>query len=59
MEIQYVLIAALFLASLTYLGRMFYNSFYSKKSCGGNCGCSIADLDEIEKEMIEKKVKKA
>ena len=43
-EIQYLLIAALFAAAAFYVGRIFYRAFFSKtaagcaKGCGGACG---------------------
>ena len=43
-EIQYFLIAALFVAASFYVGRIFYRAFFSKtaagcaKGCGGACG---------------------
>jgi hypothetical protein len=43
-EIQYFLIAALFMAAAFYVGRIFYRAFFSKtaagcaKGCGGACG---------------------
>ena len=43
-EIQYLLIGALFMAAAFYVGRIFYRAFFSKtaagcaKGCGGACG---------------------
>ena len=43
-EIQYLLIGALFVAAAFYVGRIFYRAFFSKtaagcaKGCGGACG---------------------
>ncbi|MDB5270311.1 MAG: hypothetical protein JWP58_3351 [Hymenobacter sp.] len=43
-EIQYLLIGALFIAAAFYVGRIFYRAFFSKtaagcaKGCGGACG---------------------
>ena len=43
-EIQYFLIAALFIAAAFYVGRIFWRAFFSKtaagcaKGCGGACG---------------------
>ena len=44
LEIQYLLIGALFVAAAFYVGRIFYRAFFSKtaagcaKGCGGACG---------------------
>ena len=43
-EIQYLLIGALFVAAAFYVGRIFWRAFFSKpaagcaKGCGGACG---------------------
>lgn len=43
-DIQYLLIGALFAAAAFYVGRIFYRAFFSKtaagcaKGCGGACG---------------------
>ena len=43
-DIQYLLIGALFVAAAFYVGRIFYRAFFSKtaagcaKGCGGACG---------------------
>ena len=43
-EMQYLLIGALFVAAAFYVGRIFYRAFFSKtaagcaKGCGGACG---------------------
>lgn len=44
LEIQYLLIGALFVVAAFYVGRIFYRAFFSKtaagcaKGCGGACG---------------------
>ena len=43
-DIQYLLIGALFVVAAFYVGRIFYRAFFSKtaagcaKGCGGACG---------------------
>lgn len=52
-EIQYGLIAALFMAAAFYVGRIFYRAFFSKtaagcaKGCGGACG--QLDVDQLQR----------
>ena len=52
-EIQYVLIGALFVAAAWYVGRIFYRAFFSKtaagcaKGCGGACG--QIDIDQLQR----------
>jgi hypothetical protein len=52
-EIQYGLIAALFVAAAFYVGRLFWRAFFSKtaagcaKGCGGACG--TLDVDQLQR----------
>ena len=52
-EIQYLLIGALFIAAAFYVGRIFYRAFFSKtaagcaKGCGGACG--QIDIDALQR----------
>ncbi|WP_035565115.1 hypothetical protein [Hymenobacter sp. IS2118] len=52
-EIQYALIAALFVAATFYVGRIFWRAFFSKtaagcaKGCGGACGS--LDVDALQR----------
>ena len=52
-EIQYLLIAALFVAAAFYVGRIFWRAFFSKtaagcaKGCGGACGS--LDVDQLQR----------
>ena len=52
-EIQYGLIAALFMAAAFYVSRIFYRAFFSKtaagcaKGCGGACG--QLDVDQLQR----------
>ena len=52
-EIQYFLIAALFVAAAFYVGRIFWRAFFSKtasgcaKGCGGACG--TLDVDQLQR----------
>jgi hypothetical protein len=52
-EIQYLLIGALFIAAAFYVGRIFYRAFFSKtaagcaKGCGGACG--QLDIESLQR----------
>ncbi|WP_201977617.1 hypothetical protein [Hymenobacter rubidus] len=52
-EIQYLLIGALFVAAAFYVARIFYRAFFSKtaagcaKGCGGACG--QLDVDRLQR----------
>ena len=52
-EIQYFLIAALFIAAAFYVGRIFWRAFFSKtaagcaKGCGGACGS--LDIEALQR----------
>jgi hypothetical protein len=52
-EVQYLLIGALFIAAAFYVGRIFYRAFFSKtaagcaKGCGGACG--QLDVDQLQR----------
>jgi len=52
-EIQYCLIAVLFVAAAFYVGRIFWRAFFSKtaagcaKGCGGACG--TLDVDQLQR----------
>ncbi|MDB5236855.1 MAG: hypothetical protein JWR44_3848 [Hymenobacter sp.] len=52
-EVQYFLIAALFVAAAFYVGRIFWRAFFSKtaagcaKGCGGACG--QLDVDSLQR----------
>ena len=54
LEIQYLLIGALFVAAAFYVGRIFYRAFFTKgeagcaKGCGGACGAAI-DVDRLQR----------
>ena len=58
-EIQYLLIGALFIAAAFYVGRIFYRGFFSKtaagcaKGCGGACG--QLDVESLQR-TIEARV---
>nr|WP_294944095.1 FeoB-associated Cys-rich membrane protein [uncultured Mucilaginibacter sp.] len=47
MSIQAIIIVILFIAAVLYVGRIVYNSIFSKKSCGGNCKCGV-DFSAVE-----------
>lgn len=53
--IQNLLVALLFMASLTYVGRLVYRSFRAKSACASGCGkCGAVDFAKIEQQLKEK-----
>ncbi|UOR04677.1 FeoB-associated Cys-rich membrane protein [Hymenobacter aerilatus] len=56
-EIQYFIIAALFVAAAFYVGRIFWRAFFTKSTagCAKGCGaCSTIDVDALQR-TIEKR----
>ncbi len=50
MDIQTILVIALFAAALFYIGRMVYRTVFVKSgSCGSNCKCGV-DFSTIKTE---------
>jgi hypothetical protein len=53
LEIQYLLIAALFAVAAVYVGRIFWRAFFSKTAagCAKGCGsaCSSLDVDSLQR----------
>ncbi|WP_207533784.1 FeoB-associated Cys-rich membrane protein [Desertivirga arenae] len=49
MELQELLVAALFLIAVSYIGRSIYRNARPQNGCGTSCKCGI-DFSEIEKE---------
>ena len=60
LEIQYLLIGALFVAAAFYVGRIFYRAFFSKtaagcaKGCGGACG--QIDVEALQRTIERREV---
>jgi bacterioferritin-associated ferredoxin len=55
MIIQQILLFALFLAAVVYLGSVVYKSFQARSGCGSGCGkCTAVDFEKIEKQLREK-----
>lgn len=53
--IQQLIVIAVFVAALAYIGRMIYRSFQAKSACDSGCGkCSAVDFNKIEKQLKEK-----
>jgi bacterioferritin-associated ferredoxin len=48
MGIQEILLAAIFILALLFLGRMVYRSLNSDKGCASNCGKCGADFSKIK-----------
>lgn len=48
MGIQELLLAAIFVMALLYLGRMIYRSLNSDKGCASNCGKCGVDFSKIK-----------
>ena len=61
LAIQYLVITALFVGALFYVGRIFYRAFFTKseagcaKGCGGACGAAL-DVDQLQR-TIEARAK--
>lgn len=52
--LQNGLIIVSFLLAICYLGRLFYNNFFSDKmTCPGCSGCESIDFAKIEKEVAK------
>jgi len=47
MNIQAIIIIVLFIAAVFYVGRIFYKTLFTKKSCGGNCKCGV-DFSDVQ-----------
>ncbi len=45
--IQEIVVLALFVAALVYVGRIIYRSFQAKSACGTSCKCSV-DFSDVE-----------
>ena len=60
LEIQYLLIGALFIAAAFYVGRIFYRAFFSKtaagcaKGCGGACG--QIDVEALQRTIERREI---
>jgi len=47
--IQQLIIAALFIGALVYLGRIAWRNLRAKRGCATGCGkCSIADIEPVK-----------
>lgn len=52
--IQSILVALIFIAAVTYVGRLLYRSFQSKNACATGCGkCGAIDFKKIEEQLRE------
>jgi hypothetical protein len=50
--VQEIIIGAVFLTALGYVGRLIYRSFQAKHACATGCGkCGAVDFEKIEKEI--------
>jgi len=47
--IQEIIVSALFVAALVYVGRIIYRSFQAKSACGTDCKCGV-DFSSIKPE---------
>jgi hypothetical protein len=53
--IQQLIVIAIFIAALAYVGRLIYKSFQAKSACDSGCAkCSAVDFNKIEKQLKEK-----
>jgi hypothetical protein len=48
MGVQEILLAAIFVIALAYLGRMMYRNLKSDKDCASGCGKCGADFSKIK-----------
>ena len=48
MDIQLVIVIALFAAALAYVGWMIYKSLSSSKGCASNCGKCGVDFSQVK-----------
>jgi bacterioferritin-associated ferredoxin len=54
---QTLLVIALFIAALAYLGRLMYKQLQAKSACATGCGkCSAIDFKKIEADILKKGV---
>jgi len=50
--VQQLLVGAIFLGAVYYVGRMVYRSFQAKSGCDSGCGkCSAIDFEKIESQI--------
>jgi hypothetical protein len=54
--IQELIVGLLFTIALAYLGRIFYKSWKSEKSCAKGCGCDASLPSHLQKQPERKKV---
>jgi hypothetical protein len=53
--LQQLIVIAIFVAALAYVGRLIYKSFQAKSACDSGCGkCGAVDFNRIEKQLKEK-----
>lgn len=52
--IQNIIIAALFVVALVYIGRMIYRNFTRKSACASGCGKCGVDFTKIEQQLQKK-----
>ena len=53
MSIQLIIVIALFIAAVFYVGRILYKTLTAKKGCGENCKCGV-DFSNIESPKANK-----
>ncbi|MEK6477952.1 hypothetical protein WJR50_10470 [Catalinimonas sp. 4WD22] len=57
--LQEIILIAIFLGALYYLGRLIYNSFASDKPCPKGCGsCDAVDFKKIQEQIKQKEEEK-
>jgi hypothetical protein len=55
--VQEIIIAAIFLSALAFVGRLVYKSFQAKNACSSGCGkCGAIDFEKIEKKISSSKL---
>jgi FeoB-associated Cys-rich membrane protein len=53
MNIQLIIVIALFIAAVFYVGRILFKTLTAKKGCGENCKCGV-DFSNIESPKANK-----
>jgi hypothetical protein len=55
--VQEILVAIIFIAALSYIGRLVYKQFQAKSACASGCAkCSVVDFKKIEAELKSKNI---
>lgn len=50
--IQEILVFAIFIAAISYVGYLLWKSINTDKDCGTGCNCDPGDVKKMRKQMI-------